>query len=77
MKAFRVSGTFKLGRQMQHFDKEVASPDPESAKENILSIFGSKHRLKRRQINIESISLVPPDQIEDLIVAYTVKKGSN
>ena len=76
MKAFKVSGTFKLGRVMQHFNKEVASDSPETAKETVISTFGSKHRLKRRQIAIESISILPPDQIEDPEVAYRVK-GSN
>ena len=44
MKAFKVTGTFLMGRKMQPFSIEVASKDEAGAKESTYTILGSKHR---------------------------------
>jgi len=49
VKAFRVAGVmyFEDGR-WQKFTKDVVAEDEDQAREKVLSILGSKHRLKPR-----------------------------
>lgn len=72
MKAFKVKGSFLMGDRKQIFLKEVASKDKEAAKDKVFSLIGSKHRVKRAKIRIDSIEEVPPDKVEDSIVRYEV-----
>ena len=73
MKAFKVTGTFLMGRKMQPFSMEVASEDETSAKESTYTILGSKHRAKRRKIEIDSTVEVKVDDIKDVAIKYLVK----
>ena len=41
MKAFRISGRFRMGRDWQPFSKELAAADEAAAREKLLSILGS------------------------------------
>jgi large subunit ribosomal protein LX len=68
MKVFRVKGKFRMKRkkgEWQPFTKEVIGEDEEKAKEKILSLFGSKHRVKRTNIKIRKITEISKDEIED------------
>ena len=58
MKTFKLSGKFKLGSQIREFNKEISAETDEQAREKLLSIFGSKHRLPRRFINLLNVSEV-------------------
>lgn len=68
MKVFRVNGTFRMGRNWQDFTKEILSESEEAAEEKILSIIGSKHRVKRTNVNIEDINEIAEDEVEDQYV---------
>ena len=73
MKAFRVKGDFKDERQgRQPFTVEVAAENKESAEEQVLSTLGSRHKVKRWEISIESIEEVADDDIESPVVKYKV-----
>lgn len=53
---YEVKGYFKMGRTShQKFTKQVEAENEEFAKEKIYSIIGSKHRVKRRNIEIKEI----------------------
>lgn len=65
MKVFRVTGTFRMGRSIQKFSKEVAANDEAGARETILGDLGSKHRTPRRAIAIQDVREVPEDEIKD------------
>jgi len=71
VKAFRVSGImyFEDGR-WQKFTKDVVAESEEQATEKVLSILGSKHRLKRRQIAIREVREIDPSESEDPVVRY-------
>jgi large subunit ribosomal protein LX len=73
MKAFRISGRFRMGRAWQPFSKELAAADEAAAREKLLSIFGSQHGLPRKYIAIAQATEVPLDQIEDHAVRYAVE----
>ena len=70
MKAFRVTGSFKMGRNFQNFSKEVISKDKKEAEEITLSDLGSKHKVKRYQITVKEIKELKPDEVTDTIISY-------
>ena len=73
MKAFRVTGTFADKRQgRQPFCVEIAAEDDAAAQEQIVSTFGSRHKLKRWQINIAEITELSAAEVENHIVKYKI-----
>ena len=66
MRAFKVTGTFAMGRKAkQPFTKFVAAEDEASAREQIFCIIGSKHRTTRRRIRINAVIPAQKDEVED------------
>jgi large subunit ribosomal protein LX len=55
MANYIIEGKFKAGVQWEKFSKEVESNNEKNARDKILSTFGSKHRLNRNLIKIESV----------------------
>ncbi len=70
MKAFKVTGTFRMGRTKQDFTKEVASKDKDEAREFVLSDLGSKHKVKRYDIEIDDVKEVKIEEISDSVVVF-------
>ncbi|MBN1134008.1 MAG: 50S ribosomal protein L18a [Methanosarcinaceae archaeon] len=58
MKNYVVKGTFKAGHDWETFTKKVESQNEKNACENVYSIFGSKHGIKRYLIKIDSVAEV-------------------
>jgi ribosomal protein L20A (L18A) len=69
---YRIVGNFKKMKKSQKFTKEVLVPNKQQAKEHILSILGSKYRLKRREITIENIEEIPADKVTDPIIKQLI-----
>ena len=65
MKAFRISGKFKMGYAMMPFTKEYALADRKFVEDKVFSEFGSKHGVNRRNIRIEKVEEIPLDQVQD------------
>jgi len=59
-----------MGRRAQRFSKEVAARDPEHAVELVLSDLGSKHRLRRRRIQVTAVDELPPEQVTDPVTRH-------
>ena len=73
MKAFRVTGCYDDPRQKkQPFSIEMAAEDEAAVKEKCLSAIGSKHKLKRWQIDIAEIVELSPDQVTNHVVKYQI-----
>lgn len=73
MKAFRVTGNYADPRQIrQPFSIEMAAEDEAAVKEKALSTIGSKHKLKRYQIDITEVVEIANDEITNSIVKYQV-----
>ena len=53
-----MKGSFKADDGWRVFTKTVSSNNEKNAVEKTYSLFGSKHRLKRNSIRIESVSEV-------------------
>ena len=73
MKAFRISGRFRMGRAWQPFSKELAAADEAAAREKLLSILGSQHGVPRKYIAIAEVAEVPTDRLEDHAVRYALE----
>lgn len=56
MKSFIVKGKFKAGNIWENFTKKIESQNEKNATDKTYSIFGSKHGVKRSQVQIESIA---------------------
>ena len=73
MKAYKVTGTFADARQgRQAFSVEAAAESEEAVREQIISTFGSRHKVKRWQIEITEVSEIDADAITDHTVRYKV-----
>ncbi len=72
MKVFRVTGEIKKPNLKTPFTKEVIAAKPDHAVEKIYAEIGSKHRVKRFQLNILNVEEVPIEEIENPIVKKIV-----
>lgn len=62
MKAFRAQGTFRAGKNDQPFTVDVVAEDEDDARHRTLSNFGSRHRVPRRFVNIETLEEIDPSE---------------
>ncbi len=74
MKAFMVKGKFLMGDRWQNFEKEVASEDENAVREQIYSRLGSKHRVKRSNIQILEIKGISPAEVSDPITSHLLQR---
>ena len=63
-----------MGERWRPFTKEVIAKTKENAKEILLSDVGSKHRVKRRNIEFQTIQEISVDQIENHVIKYLAEK---
>mgnify|MGYP000728169726 CR=1 FL=1 len=64
VKTYRIIGRINKPNLENRFRKEVRAVKPEDAVEELYKIFGSKHRVKRFQIKIESIEEIQAEEAE-------------
>jgi len=65
LKVFRVTGEIKNPNLQTPFRKEIVAEKAEHALERVYAELGSKHRVKRVHIKVESVEEVPPQEIEN------------
>jgi len=68
VKVYRVKGVFEREGKRQKFTKEYRAVKQEDVVELVYSEIGSKHRVKRTKIWIESIEEINPEEAEDPVV---------
>jgi large subunit ribosomal protein LX len=61
-KIYRIVGETTTGMK---FKMEVTAEKPHDAVEKVLSLIGSRHKLKRVQIKIKEVSVVPPEEVRN------------
>ena len=76
MKAFRVRGKFKMGRDPTSFSLEVIGKDEESSLDQVLSTLGSRHRVNRREIKISEVREITKGEATDPVVIHHLEKGA-
>ncbi|MDV2480542.1 50S ribosomal protein L18a [Methanoculleus sp. Wushi-C6] len=55
---FEVVGACKINDTWKPYRKVIGAPNENQAKERVLAVIGSKHRLKRNYITIETVNVV-------------------
>lgn len=65
MKVFRVTGEIHKPNFRTPFRKELIADKAEHAVERVYTELGSKHRVKRFHIRVDSVSEVQPNEIEN------------
>lgn len=68
MNAYRVSGKFRMGHILSPFSLETVANDDEGARDRIFATIGSRHRVARRQIQIEKVTRISADEVTDAVV---------
>tara|TARA_B100001146_G_C16084994_1_gene392375 strand:+ start:82 stop:357 length:276 start_codon:yes stop_codon:yes gene_type:complete len=75
MQAYRVVGRFPNGRVNQQFTSDIVADSEDDARHRVLSSMGSRHRVSRRFIKIESISEIDPtDSAAAAVIAHFRKE---
>jgi len=67
VKIFRISGFYTRNRVKYLFRKDVRAIKEEDALEKVLSLITSTGLL-RRQIKIEKIEVIKPEEISDMVL---------
>jgi len=73
MKAYRVSGTAPFGSQRQPFSYDVPASDAEAATQKVYSTLGSRHRIMRRKITIDSVDEIDPRTSTEPVILSTFR----
>lgn len=74
MKAFEVNGQFMIShRRWQPFAMEVAAADEKGAREKTLALLGSRHKVKRKCVQIGGVKSLKPEEVTDLLVKHLLE----
>ena len=65
-KIWRASGAYKKKKSNFTFSRELLAEKESHVREKILSELGSRHRVKRREIEIEEIKEIKPEEVQNL-----------
>ena len=65
-KIWRASGDYKKKKRKFTFSRELLGEKEAHIREKILSELGSRHRVKRKEINITEIKEIKPEEVTDL-----------
>lgn len=55
---FEVVGACRINNEWMPYRKVIGAPNENQARERVLAEIGSKHRLKRNYITIETVNVV-------------------
>lgn len=72
MKAFLITGFFEDPRHDQPFSIEMAAETEDAVREKLLSTIGSRHKMERRQIHIDSIKELAAADVTDHVVKHQI-----
>ena len=65
-KIWRASGDYKKKKRTFTFSRELLGEKESHIREKILSELGSRHRVRRKEINITEIKEIKPEEVTDL-----------
>lgn len=68
VKVYLIKGVFERNGKREEFRKEYRAVKKEDALELVYSEIGSKHRVKRNKIWIESVEEIKPEEARDPVV---------
>lgn len=65
-KIWRVSGAYKKKKREFVFTRELLAEKEAHVREKVFSELGSRHRVKRREIEIKEIKEIKPEEVQNL-----------
>ncbi len=65
-KIWRAKGAYKKNKRTFTFSRELLAEKDTHAREKILSELGSRHGVKRRDIDIAEIKEIKPEEVTNL-----------
>ena len=65
-KVWRASGAYRKKKKNFTFSRELLAEKESHVREKILSELGSRHRVKRREIEINEIKELKPEEVQNL-----------
>ena len=75
MKAYRVSGIAPFGSVRNKFSLDLPAESKDAAEHMAYSIIGSKHKAKRRAIQIDSIDEIDPRTSTEPKILHTFREA--
>jgi len=70
MNGYKVSGRFKMGDKWMPFEIELVAESEDGAREKGLSVIGSRHRTKRKDVEIGKIESITAEEATSPVVQY-------
>jgi large subunit ribosomal protein LX len=68
VQVYRIEGTYsRLNRQFR-FSQEIRAVTEDDAREQLYSLLGSCHRVKRKAVVIEQIEIIPPQNAANTLI---------
>ena len=71
-KIWRATGEYRKDRRTYKFAVEMLSLKEEHVREHVYSDIGSKHRVKRRQIEFAEVKEIKPKEVTDADLRRTL-----
>ncbi len=65
-KIWRASGAYTKMKRKFTFSRELLGEKESHVREKILSELGSRHRVKRREITLEEIIEIKPEEVKNM-----------
>ena len=65
-KIWRASGAYRKKKRIFTFSRELLADKESHVKEKILSELGSRHRVKRNDIDITEVKEIKPEEVTNL-----------
>ncbi|MGC8585564.1 MAG: 50S ribosomal protein L18Ae [Thermoplasmata archaeon] len=75
MISYRVEGYMKNGKKYIQINKEIVAKDKDDALERFYCLLGSNYGKKRRELKIEKVDVLDPENAKNPVVLYHLKKG--
>jgi ribosomal protein L20A (L18A) len=65
---FRIEGTYVRNKRKYRFSQEIRAVTEDNARNQLYSLLGSFHRVKRPAITVENISVIQPEESEKPLI---------
>jgi large subunit ribosomal protein LX len=65
-KIWRASGAYKKNKRSFNFSRELMAEKESHVREKILSELGSRHRVRRKEIEITEVKEIKPEEVQNL-----------
>ena len=68
VQVYRFEGTYTRVKRKYRFSQDIRAVTEDNAREQLYSLLGSFHRVKRLAITIENITLIKPEESEKPLI---------